>query len=177
MQKTLTLAQAEKLAVRQRIIGNILLVIGMGGLALLFFLPHWFTVNRTPSSAPRGIYLRTHRPFKRGDLVEVCLPHNWARFAVSRAYIRASGRCSDNTEPIIKEIAGMPGDEVYVDPASILATDSGGRSMPRSYPGRHLIQAGQIWLGGNAPNCFDSRYFSSVPMDNVQAVLRPIWTW
>lgn len=143
----------------------------------LFLAPHFFIVNRTPSSAARGIYLRTHTALRRGELVEVCLPHAVAVFAASRAYIRGTGRCSDNSEPVIKEIGGMPGDEVYVDPASILATDSGGRSMPRSFPGRHLIQARQIWLDGNAPNSFDSRYFLSVPMDNVQAVLRPIWTW
>jgi conjugative transfer signal peptidase TraF len=143
----------------------------------LFLAPHFFIVNRMPSSAARGIYLRTHAALRRGELVEVCLPHEVAVFAASRAYIRGTGRCSDNSEPVIKEIGGVPGDEVYVDPASILATDSGGRSMPRSFPGRHLIQAGQIWLDGNAPNSFDSRYFSSVPMDNVRAVLRPIWTW
>jgi conjugative transfer signal peptidase TraF len=143
----------------------------------LFLAPHFFIVNRTLSSAARGIYLRTHAALRRGELVEVCLPHQVAVFAASRAYIRGTGRCSDNSEPVIKQIGGLPGDEVYVDPASILATDSGGRSMPRSFPGRHLIQAGQIWLDGNAPNSFDSRYFSSVPMDNVQAVLRPIWTW
>ena len=143
----------------------------------LFLTPHFFIANRTPSSAARGIYLRTHARLRRGELVEVCLPHEVAVFAASRAYIRGTGRCLDNSEPVIKEIGAMPGDEVYVDPASILATDSGGRSMPRSFPGRHLIRAGQIWLDGNAPNSFDSRYFSSVPMDNVQAVLRPIWTW
>ena len=149
----------------------------LAGIGALFLAPHFFIVNRTPSSAAPGIYLRTHAALRRGALVEVCLPHAVAVFAASRAYIRGTGRCSDNTEPVIKEIGGMPGDEVYIDPATILATDSGGRPMPRSFPGRHLIQAGQIWLEGNAPNSFDSRYFSSVPMNDVQAVLRPIWTW
>jgi conjugative transfer signal peptidase TraF len=154
---------------------RLLFLAGVAGAFLL--APHFFIVNRTPSSAARGIYLRTHAALRRGELVEVCLPHQVAVFAASRAYIRGTGRCSDNSEPVIKKIGGMPGDEVYVDPANILATDSGGRSMPRSFPGRHLIQAGQIWLDGNAPNSFDSRYFSSVPINNIQAVLRPIWTW
>lgn len=150
----------------------------LAGIAsVLFLAPHFIIVNRTPSSAARGIYLRTHAALRRGELVEVCLPHAVAVFAASRAYIRSTGRCAHNGEPVIKVVGGMPGDEVYVDPASILSTDSGGRSMTRSFPGRHLIQPGQIWLDGNAPNSFDSRYFSSVPMGNVQAVLRPIWTW
>ena len=153
-------------------------LLSLAGIAgALFLTPHFFIVNRTLSSAALGIYLRTHAALRRGELVEVCLPHAMALFAASRAYIRSSGRCADNTEPVIKEIGGMPGDEVYVDPASILAADRGGRPMRRSFPGRHHIQPGQIWLDGHAPNSFDSRYFSSVPMDNVQAVLRPIWTW
>jgi conjugative transfer signal peptidase TraF len=146
-------------------------------LALLFGAPRWFTVNRTPSSTPRGIYLRQYHPFKRGDLVEVCLPHEWAVFAASRAYIRATGRCSDNSEPIIKEIGGMPGDRVFVNPSSILETDSGGRPMPKSFPGWHPILAGQIWLDGSARNSFDSRYFGTLPIENVNAVLEPLWTW
>jgi conjugative transfer signal peptidase TraF len=154
---------------------RLLFLAGVAG--TLLFVPHFIIVNRTPSSAAQGIYLRTHAALRRGELVEICLPHQVAVFAARRAYIRGTGRCPDNSEPVIKEIGGMPGDEVYVDPTSILATDGGGRSMPRSFPGRHVIQAGRIWLEGNAPNSFDSRYFSSVPMDNVQAVLRPIWTW
>jgi conjugative transfer signal peptidase TraF len=161
---------------RRRLNGRRLLLLAWIAAALLL-VPHYFIVNRTASSASRGIYLRTQAALRRGELVEVCLPHEVAIFAASRAYIRGTGRCSDNSEPVIKEIGGMPGDEVYVDPASILTTDRGGRSMPWSFPGRHLIQPGQIWLDGNAPNSFDSRYFSSVPMDNVQAVLRAIWTW
>jgi conjugative transfer signal peptidase TraF len=148
-----------------------------GALAIMFALPHWFIVNRTTSSAPKGIYLRTHRPFKQGDLVEACLPHEVAIFAASRAYIRSTGRCSDNIEPVIKEVGGMPGNDVYVAPASILATDSGGRPMPMSFPGWNAVPGGRVWLSGSARNSFDSRYFSTVPINNVQAVLTPLWTW
>jgi conjugative transfer signal peptidase TraF len=153
------------------------LLVAATALATMFAIPHWFIVNRTASSAARGIYLRTQATLRRGELVEVCLPHEVALFAASRAYIRSAGRCSDNTEPIIKEIRGMPGDEVYVDPATILAVDSGARPMPNSFPGWHRIPAGQIWLSGSARNSFDSRYFSTIPIDNVQAVLFPLWTW
>ena len=153
------------------------LIAAAGSLAALFALPHWFIVNRTPSSAPKGIYLRTTAALARGKLVEVCLPHPVAVFAESRAYIRSAGRCGDNSEPLIKEIGGMPGDDVYVSPSAILAYDSGGRRMPDSVFGLHHVPAGQIWLSGSARNSFDSRYFSTVPIDNVQAVLVPLWTW
>ena len=146
-------------------------------IAALFGLPRWIIVNRTPSSAPCGIYFRTHRPFKRGDLVEVCLPHEVAQFAARRAYIRGTGRCGDNTEPVIKEIGAMPGEEVYVNPRNILATDSGGRSMTRSFPGWHRIPVEEIWLEGSARNSFDSRYFGPLAIQNVNAVLKPIVTW
>jgi conjugative transfer signal peptidase TraF len=153
------------------------LLVVVASIAVLFALPHWFTVNQTASSTPKGIYRRTHRAFKRGDLVEACLTHRVAIFAASRAYIRATGRCADNSEPVIKKIGGMPGDRVFVNPTSILATDSGGRPMPMSFPGWHEITAGQVWLSGSARNSFDSRYFSTVPINNVKAVLTPLWTW
>jgi conjugative transfer signal peptidase TraF len=153
------------------------LLVAASALAALLALPRWLIVNRTPSSTPRGIYLRTAARLGRGKLVEVCLPHEVALFAASRAYIRNAGRCSDNTEPIIKEIGGIPGDEVYIDPATILAVDSGARPMRNSFPGWHRIPAGRIWLSGSARNSFDSRYFSTIPINNVQAVLVPLWTW
>jgi conjugative transfer signal peptidase TraF len=148
-----------------------------GSVAVLFALPHWFTVNRTASSAPRGIYLRTHAPLHRGQLVEACLTHRVAMFAASRAYIHATGRCADNSEPVIKKIGGMAGDRVYVSAATILATDSGGRPMPLAFAGWHQIAEGQIWLNGSAHNSFDSRYFGALPIENVNAVLEPLWTW
>jgi conjugative transfer signal peptidase TraF len=145
--------------------------------ATLFALPHWFIVNRTASSAPRGIYFRTHAPLHRGQLVEACLPHEVALFAASRAYIRGTGRCGDNTEPVIKEIGAMPEEEVYVSPTTILTTDSGGRPMTESFPGWHRIPTREIWLHGSARNSFDSRYFGAVPIENVNAVLKLIVTW
>lgn len=146
-------------------------------IAGLFAAPHLLIVNRTPSSAPRGIYLRTAPRLRRGEIVEVCLPHPVAVFAASRAYIRSSGRCGDNTEPVIKQIGGMPGDDVYVSPSAILTYDSRGRRMPDAAFGLHHVPPGQIWLSGSALNSFDSRYFSTVPIDNVQAVLVPLWSW
>lgn len=153
------------------------LLVSAAAIAALLALPHWFIVNRTPSAAPRGIYLRTAARPGRGKLVEVCLPHEIALFAASRAYIRSAGRCRDNTEPIIKEIGGIPGDEVYVDPVTILVADSGARPMPNSFPGWHRIPPGKLWLSGSARNSFDSRYFGALPMENVKAVLKPLWTW
>ena len=160
---------------RRRRTGSLLLPAVL--IAAMFAVPHWFIVNRTASSAPRGIYLRTHAPLHRGQLVEACLPHQVALFATSRAYIRSTGRCADNTEPVIKQIGGMPGDRVYVSPAFILATDSGGRPMTQAFPGWHRIPAGQIWLDGSARNSFDSRYFGPLPIENVNAVLELLWTW
>src|SRR5689334_14160680 len=125
-------------------------MLAVGILVALTLAPRWLTINRTASSAPRGLYLRVHRPLRRGELVEVCLPHEVAVFAASRAYIRSAGRCADNSEPIVKDIGGMPGDEVYVAPATIMAADSARRPMPQSFPGWHHVPVGEVWLQGDA---------------------------
>src|SRR5690242_8121599 len=100
----------------------LLLVIAAGGLAVLV-LSRWIGWNSSTSAAPIGFYLRSKAQPKRGQLVEVCLPPEWAKFAMDRGYIRHSWRCPDGSEPLGKIIAGMPGDELDVDPSTVLKTD------------------------------------------------------
>jgi conjugative transfer signal peptidase TraF len=137
---------------------------------------HYIGWNSSTSAAPIGFYLRTPPHPKRGQLVEVCLPPEWARFAMDRGYIRHSWRCPDGSEPLGKIIAGMPGDTLDIDPATVLRVDSMGRPMPR-VSGTERIGKDQVWLSGTARKSFDSRYFGTVPETNIIANLTPLWTW
>jgi conjugative transfer signal peptidase TraF len=132
--------------------------------------------NSSPSAAPVGFYWRSAKPLKRGDLVEVCLPHAWADFAIARGYIGHSSLCPDGSEPLGKTVLGMPGDTLWVDPATVLPRDRLGRPMPHVF-GREHLGPDEIWLHGTARNSFDSRYFGPVPLANVIANLTPLWTW
>jgi conjugative transfer signal peptidase TraF len=144
--------------------------------AALLASSHWIGFNSSASAAPVGFYWRGTVALKRGQLVEVCLPHAWADFSIARGYIGHSARCSDGSEPLGKTILGMPGDTLWIDPATVLKQDMLGRPMPHYFERQH-IDKGQIWLFGSARNSFDSRYFGEVPMANVIATLTPLWTW
>jgi conjugative transfer signal peptidase TraF len=137
---------------------------------------HWIGWNSSPSAAPVGFYWRSDKRLKRGGLVEVCLPHAWAEFAIERGYIGHSWRCPDGSEPLGKTVLGMPGDTLWIDPATVLPRDHLGRPMPHVFGLEHL-GPDEIWLHGTAHNSFDSRYFGAVPMANVIATLSPLWTW
>ena len=132
--------------------------------------------NSSPSAAPVGFYWREKLQLQRGQLVEVCLPYGWAQFAIERGYIAHSHRCPDGSEPLAKTILGMPGDTLWIDPATVLKKDTLGRPMPHMFGLQH-VGNGQIWLHGSARNSFDSRYYGVVPAANVIANLAPLWTW
>ena len=139
-------------------------------------LSHWIGWNSSPSAAPVGFYWREKPELKRGQLVEVCLPRGWAQFAMERGYIGYSWRCPDGSEALAKTVLGMPGDTLWIDPATVLPRDHLGRPMPHVF-GREHLKAGVVWLHGSAPNSFDSRYYGAVPIANVIANLSPLWIW
>jgi conjugative transfer signal peptidase TraF len=156
---------------------DLLLAFGLIASTLLAIpAAHYIGWNSSASAAPIGFYLRTAPHPKRGQLVEVCLPPAWAKFAMERGYIRHSWRCPDGSEPLGKIIAGMPGDVLDIDPATVLRVDSRGRPMPHVF-GKEHIGKDQIWLSGTARKSFDSRYFGTIAEENVIANLSPLWTW
>src|SRR5215831_5085283 len=65
--------------------------------------------NSSPSASPVGFYWRSVPHVERGQLVEVCLPPQWAKFAIDRGYIGYSSLCADGSQPLIKIVRGLPG--------------------------------------------------------------------
>lgn len=136
-------------------------------------------INTTPSASPVGIYREEphFRKLAKGELVSVCLPHRWAVFAQERGFIGGGGQCADQSMPLIKQIGGVAGDKVYVAPGSVRHVDSRGRPMPHLMFGQVVVPEGMIWLQGDDPRSFDSRYYGVVPAENVLTVLQPVVTW
>lgn len=151
------------------------------GLATLFMLG--FRVNTTPSM-PVGFYHLESRAPKRGDIVSICLEHDrFSELALDRGYLR-SGQCTSGTRPLLKRLAGLPGDRVEVGPAGILVN---GRLQPCSQARvmdsheRHLstpaLESGTIpankalVLSDGHTGGFDSRYFGLVDL----RALRSAW--
>ena len=155
----------------------------LGGSAFLLALVAKYAlgivINTSPSASPAGIY-RPDPNFNgltKGDLVSVCLPHDWAVFAQQRGYIGGGGPCADQSMPLVKQIGAIGGDPINIEPETIQHIDSHGRPMPEFIVGAYIVPKGMVWLYGNDPKSFDSKYYGPVPESNVLALLKPVITW
>ena len=129
--------------------------------------------NPTPS-LPKGVYRLAPGAPEENDLVSFCLEGEFAELALERGYLEP-GSCPSGLRPLLKRLAGLPGDSV--DPYShpICAVDSHGRSMtPALVPG--VVPPGMALVLADHPGSFDSRYFGFVPLDSLQRV-KPLFTF
>ncbi len=126
--------------------------------------------NPTPS-LPKGIYRIVSGAPEKNDLVSFCLEGEFAELALERGYLEP-GSCPSGLRPLLKRLAGLPGD--FVDSASfpIRSVDSHGRSMsPAPMPGTPgVVPPGMALVLADHPGSFDSRYFGFVPLDSLQRV-------
>lgn len=147
------------------------------GTALSLLAASWFPPskqviwNRT-ASAPTGLYWLDKRDFSYGDLVVVSSEAPAARWAESQGYV---GR----DWPLLKVIAGLPGDEIcrhnerilinQAERAVAIARSSDGRALPR-WSGCILLQKGQVFLLNSHANSLDGRYFGATDIQDVDGV-------
>ena len=151
--------------------------------ALSLFWIFGLRVNAT-ASMPRGIYRLVPGALERGDLVRVCLEDGpFATLALKRNYLRP-GACPNGLEPLLKRVAGIPGDHIEVGQAGIaingrlwpqsraVSWDSHGRPMPEagSIGSRTIPESLALVLSDRHPGGFDSRYFGLVPMASLRKV-------
>ena len=139
------------------------------GVALAFPL-FWcagLRFNPTPS-LPKGIYRIAPGAPEKNDLVSFCLEGEFAELALERGYLEP-GSCPSGLRPLLKRLAGLPGD--FVDPSAfpIRSVDSHGRSMSSALvPG--VVPPGVALVLADHPGSFDSRYFGFGPLDSLQRV-------
>ena len=147
-------------------------LLALCGVALgLFLCWHMgLRVNLTPS-LPRGFYLLCPGTPGRGDLAAFCLEGEFADLARDRGYLQA-GSCPSGLRPLLKKVAGLPGDAILNDLA-VRSMDSLGRSMPSVLPSG-VIPPGMALMLADHPGSFDSRYFGLVPLDSLQRV-KPVF--
>ena len=102
---------------------------------------------------------------ERGSMASFCSP-------ISHPSI-GHGSCPDGSMPLIKRVVGVADDLVTASDAGI---EVNGQSVPNSRPldldnkgsalphlrGSFSLRQGEIWVAGEHPNSFDSRYFGSV---------------
>jgi conjugative transfer signal peptidase TraF len=152
---------------------------GLVVIALYTFWSTGFRINTTPS-VPRGLYKIAAGPVQRGDLASYCLDPLVA-VVKERQYL-ASGSCQSGLRPLVKEVAGLPGDEISVGPDGISvngheqlnsaakAFDKQGRPTPESHLESGIIPAGLALLLAHHPGSFDGRYFGLVRLSDLRRV-------
>lgn len=132
------------------------------------------------ASVPIGLYaIEVDGPFKAGDLVAIDTSEPLATFLARRRYLPKG-------VPLLKHIAGMPGQTVCRSGFAItldgiklgdaLARDRAGRVLP-AWRGCHRIIAGEIFpMNARVRDSFDGRYFGVLRSDRIIGRAIPVWT-
>ncbi len=143
-------------------------------------------VNFT-SSMPLGLYLLEAEQPQRSDLAAFCLPSGNPFFNVAgeRQYL-AAGVCPAGQQPLLKRLAGVPGDRVEMNEGGIVLNDrllpgtkrpdhdSQGRALPDSFLKPGLIPAGfGLLLSDEHDGGFDGRHFGLIRLSSLYRV-KPI---
>lgn len=157
-------------------IAGFCLAIGLSNLPL--------AVNDSPS-IPRGLYLVEPGPVERGAVVEICIGEAW-QVAAWRGYLRR-GLCPGELEPVIKVVAGMPGDVVMVSEDLVMVNedvlrnseairvDGEGREVPFVGAGEYVLGPDEVWLAGTVVGALDSRIYGPVALSQARCCFRPLW--
>ena len=134
-------------------------------------------VNESPS-VPRGLYLRQPggAPL-RGAMVALPQP------PIARRYLGALGMPGEVL--LIKRVAAVGGDAVCRQGsavrtpgrlAPVLDFDRRGAALP-GWTGCRRLAADELFLLGDTPGSFDSRYFGPVRIRDLEGVFRETLTW
>ena len=136
----------------------------------------WLLYNDTPS-VPTGWYVRSADEIARGALVTVRAQDVASDYAAARNF-------TDRGDRFIKRIAAIDGDSVCVEDNDIrindrtvahrAVQDSQGRALPH-WSGCRTLAADEVFLMGDTPDSFDSRYFGPVSAADIEGVWRKLF--
>ena len=145
-------------------------------------------INTTPS-LPVGFYKVVDEPIVSGAYVAFCPPQNAVfDMAMDRSYIN-QGDCPGGYGLLLKRIFAQSGDTVSIDQAGIfvngkhlpnsaqLTTDADGHPLPQYRLEAVLEDSEYLLLSDLNPQSFDARYFGLIARDQIQQVVRPVFTW
>jgi conjugative transfer signal peptidase TraF len=136
-------------------------------------------LNETPSMA-KGAYVRMGEvaDLKRGDII--AMPTNSA----ARNYlVKKLGYPKDTM--LIKRVAGLNGDlvcrrnsVVTINKRSLVAARSDRRgNYLAAWNGCRILSPNQVFLLGDHPASYDSRYFGPVSRSELAGIYRAAFTW
>lgn len=138
--------------------------------------PRPLLLNESPS-LPRGLYALAPGPVAVGSVVAVVPP------AGARPYLAGLGAPADAR--LLKRVAGAGGDlacaaggavVVRGRRAPVLTADRRGRRLP-AWRGCRRLGPDELFLLGDTPASFDSRYFGPVRRKAAHGPYREVLTW
>ena len=145
-------------------------------------------INTTPS-LPVGFYKVANEPIVSGAHVAFCPPQNEVfDMAMDRSYIN-QGNCPGGYGLLLKRVFALSGDTVSIDQTGIfvngdhlpnsaqLKTDAEGQPLPQYRLKAVLNDSEYLLLSDLNPQSFDARYFGLIARDQIQQVVRPVFTW
>jgi conjugative transfer signal peptidase TraF len=133
-------------------------------------------INESPS-LPRGLYVRASGAPDRGVVVAVAPP------AGAAGYLAGLGAAPDAL--LLKRVRAGAGDIVCSEgdlvrtPTGTLAVgqrDRRGAALPQWRDCR-VLEGDEVFVVGDTPTSFDSRYFGPVTTDRLRGVYREAVTW
>jgi signal peptidase I len=136
-------------------------------------------INETPSMQ-KGLYVRTGdaQELKRGEIVAMPMPKTAKDYLVGKL-----GYPADTL--LIKRVAVTPGDTVCRHAGTLsvagkslqaIDQDKQGNSLPNSQ-GCHQLSKDEVFLLGDHPGSFDSRYFGPVSRRDLSGTYRQVLSW
>jgi conjugative transfer signal peptidase TraF len=162
----------------------ITLVISNGLLVAQSFMPDQnnappIIINETPSMQ-KGLYVRIDdaQDLERGEIIALPMPKNAKDYLVGTL-----GYPADTY--LIKRVAALPGDIVcrQADTLSVAGKtlqakdhDTRGNVLP-NWQGCHQLSNERIFIQGDHPGSFDSRYFGSVSQHALSGTYRQVLSW
>lgn len=140
-------------------------------------LPALALINESPS-LPRGVYARVENgAIVPGSVVAIPQP------AASRAYLGSLGMPADIL--LLKRVAAIGGEQICVHDRAVttprrrvVARTQDRRGMPLgAWPECRVLREDEVFLLGDTPGSFDSRYFGPVSRSEITGVYREVLTW
>lgn len=160
----------------------LVLIFSFGFMAIYFGV----LINITPSMK-FGVYIKSNGMIDRGDIVAFCLPEPYKTRGLDALYIQKGRKCI-GSDPLIKEVIAVPGDQVILHDRYLevngnrnfyetLRQDSEGHTLTAFPRGSYANTKGYWMIGTHSKNSWDSRYWGAVGKEQILYKLRPLITW
>ena len=139
------------------------------GFSMISTLPERLIWNRT-GSVPEGLYWLSDEPFTKGGWVVVSARSAEAQWAELHGFVGEDW-------PLLKRVAGVPGDEICRDgvtilingmPAGAALLETGDGVVLPSWSGCRRVAEYEIFLMNAHPNSLDGRYFGITSARDVE---------